>query len=59
MQRVSLRTLVLMVELLLAIIALQYITLAGPAQADAVWLASEGIAPVSAPAVDINSPMIL
>jgi hypothetical protein len=39
MQRVSIRTLALMVELLIAVAAHQYLSLARPAQADAVWLA--------------------
>jgi hypothetical protein len=43
MQRVSLRTLALMVELLVAIMAFQY-TVARPAKADAVWLAHDGLA---------------
>lgn len=38
MQRVSVRTLILMLELLTAILALQYIVAVKPAQAGAVWL---------------------
>lgn len=40
-QRVSIRTLVLMLELLVAVVALQYVTLVKPARADAVWLARD------------------
>ena len=43
MQRVSLRTLLLTVELLAAVMAFQY-TAARPAKADAVWLAGDCIA---------------
>jgi hypothetical protein len=39
MQRVSMRTLVLMLELLAAVVGFQCITVARPAKADAVWLA--------------------
>ena len=41
MQRVSVRTLVLMLELLLAVVAWQYLTVAKPAKADAIWLAGD------------------
>ncbi len=37
--RVSWRTLVLMLELLVAIVAFQYLTMAQPARATAIWLA--------------------
>ena len=50
MQRVSLRTLILMVELLVAIVALQYVALAKPAKADAIWLAGDGLVAAPAPA---------
>lgn len=43
MQRVSMRTLVLMLELLVAVVAFQY-TAARPAKADAVWLAGACVA---------------
>ena len=43
MQRVSIRTLVLTVELLVAVVAFQY-TAARPAKADAIWLAGDRIA---------------
>jgi hypothetical protein len=43
MQRLSVRTLVLMVELLVAVMAFQY-TAGRPVKADAVWLAGDCIA---------------
>jgi len=42
MSGVSLRTLILMVELLVAVVAFQYLTVAHPAQATAIWLAGDG-----------------
>ncbi len=39
MQRVSIRTLALMVELLIAVAAYQYLATLRPAKADAAWLA--------------------
>jgi len=39
MQRVSIRTLALMVELLIAVAAHQYLTTFRPVKADAIWLA--------------------
>jgi hypothetical protein len=59
MQRVSVRTLALMVELLLAVLALQYMTVIGAVKADAVWLAGDCVVPVSAPAADFNDPTVL
>ncbi len=41
MPRVSVRTLVLMLELLAAVLALQYCTMAEPIQARAIWLAAD------------------
>ena len=41
MQRVSIRTLVLMLELLAAVVGLQIVATARPARADAVWLARD------------------
>ena len=41
MPRVSWRTLILMVELLVAVVAFQYLTMAQPAQATAIWLAGD------------------
>ncbi len=40
-QRVSLRTLILMLELLVAVVALQYLTVANPAKANVIWLAAD------------------
>lgn len=59
MQKVSVRTLALMVELLLAVVALQYIALAGTVKADAVWLAGDGIVPVSTPSAGLDGPSAL
>ena len=39
--RVSLRTLVLMLELLVAVVAFQQVTMAEPIQARAIWLAGD------------------
>jgi len=39
--RVSLRTLILMLELLMAVVALQYLTVAKPTKANAIWLAAD------------------
>jgi hypothetical protein len=41
MPRVSLRTLILLLELLVAVVALQYLTVAGPIQANTIWLAAD------------------
>jgi hypothetical protein len=43
MQRVSLRTLVLMLELLAAVVGFQYVMAARPAKADAIWLGCDRI----------------
>lgn len=59
MQRVSMRTLVLMLELLAAVVAFQYMTAARTAKADAVWLAGDCIAltqPAVEPAGDTTAP---
>ena len=59
MQRVSIRTLVLMLELLVAVVALQYVTLVKPARADAVWLARDCVAaaqPFSGPIEGTTAP---
>ncbi len=56
MSRVSLRTLILMVELLVALVAFQYLTLVKPVRADAVWLAGNAFAPPSAPAGQLAHP---
>jgi len=42
MPRVSWRTFVLMLELLVAVVAFQYLTMARPAQATTIWLAGDG-----------------
>ena len=57
MQRVSLRTLVLMVELLVAVVAIQYIAVVSPPRTDAVWLARDGLVPLAAPSEPIDNPM--
>ena len=57
MSRVSLRTLVLMLELLVAVVALQYLTMAKPVKADAVWLAADFVAAPSAPADQADDPL--
>lgn len=46
---VSVRTLVLMLELLLAVVALQYLVNIRPARAGTVWLADDRPATMSAP----------
>lgn len=55
MPRVSLRTLVLTLELLVAVVALQYVAAMKPAQAGAVWLAEDSPATMSAPADDVRT----
>lgn len=56
-QRVSIRTLVLMLELLTAVVGFQLVTAARTVPADAVWLAGKNIAivPPTAPATDASS----
>lgn len=44
MYRVSIRTLALMVELLIAVAAHQYLVMLRPAETDAVWLAGDCVA---------------
>ncbi len=39
--RVSVRTLVLMLELLVAVVAWQYLTMAKPGRANAIWVAAD------------------
>jgi hypothetical protein len=56
MQKVSLRTLVLMLELLLAVVALQYMVMAKPARASVVWLAGDGLASAAAPSGEMAPP---
>ena len=58
--RVSLRTLILTLELLAAVVALQYLAATRPAQAGAVWLANDRPATMSAPAearADLIAPL--
>jgi hypothetical protein len=57
MQRVSLRTLILMLELLVAVVAFQYRNMAHPAKADAVWLATESVALSSDSAGQVDDPL--
>lgn len=56
MQRVSLRTLVLVLELLAAVVGFQCVTAARPAKADAIWLAGNGSTVAQPPAVQIDDP---
>jgi hypothetical protein len=56
MSRVSVRTLILLVELLVAVAAVQYLTMAKSVAPDAVWLATDGIAPPSPPAGGLEDP---
>jgi len=58
MPRVSLRTLILMLELLAAVVSLQYIVATGSAKADAIWLAGDGIAVAQPPAEQIDAPAV-
>ena len=58
--RVSLRTLVLMLELLVAVVALQYLAALRPGPAGAIWLADDRPATMSAPAApspDLIAPL--
>ena len=48
-QRVSIRTLVLLWELLIAVIALQYTVMVKPARAGAVWLVGDGMPAAQTP----------
>jgi hypothetical protein len=57
MQRVSIRTLVLLLELLIAVVAMQYVTLVTPVQAGAVWVATDVVAPTSAPAGQVDNSL--
>jgi hypothetical protein len=58
MQRTtSLRTLVLMLELLVAVVSLQYMAGIRPAKASAVWLAGNCTTSPSAPAQDVNDAL--
>ncbi len=58
--RVTLRTLILMLELLIAVVALQYLVAIKPARAGAVWLANDRPATMTAPAenrADLIAPL--
>jgi hypothetical protein len=54
MQRTSLRTLVLLLELFAAVVSLQYLVGVNSARASAIWLAGESAANSPAPAQDVN-----
>lgn len=54
MQRVSIRTLALMLTLLFAVASYQYLAMPRPAQPDAVWLAGSCTAVPQCPSVDVN-----
>ncbi|OHB63755.1 MAG: hypothetical protein A2Y76_05955 [Planctomycetes bacterium RBG_13_60_9] len=54
MQRVSVRTLVLMMELLIAVVAFQYLVMVRPVQADAIWLAGNTIATMQTPSGEVD-----
>jgi hypothetical protein len=59
MPRVSMRTLVLMLELLIAVVAFQYLAAVRTAKADAIWLAGDCITlaqPAVEPAGDPTAP---
>jgi antibiotic biosynthesis monooxygenase (ABM) superfamily enzyme len=49
MKRVSIRTLALLVELLIAVIVHQYVSVPAPPRADAVWLAGDSTTVPPAP----------
>ncbi len=57
MQRTTLRTLVLLLELFAAVVSLQYLTAIRPARADAVWLAGNSPAYPPAPARTVDDAM--
>ncbi len=57
MQRVSIRTLALMVELLLAVVAVQCLPAAKPVKAGAVWLAGNSTGDVSTPSEVNDCPV--
>ena len=54
MQRVSIRTLALLVELLLAVVSHQCLGTPQPTQPDAVWLAGSCTAVPQCPSVTVN-----
>ena len=57
MQRVSLRTLLLMLELLMAVSVLQYLTAIRAPRAGAVWLAGNDLLPATSDAEGIDCPV--
>ncbi len=57
--RVSIRTLVLLLELLAAVVGFQCVAAARPAKADTVWLAGDCLAvaqPLAEPSADTVTP---
>jgi hypothetical protein len=58
MQRVSMRTLVLLLELLAAVVAFQYLAAVRTAKADAVWLAGDCSAGPSSTAEPTEPPAV-
>ncbi len=59
MKKVSFRTLALLVELLIAVIVHQYVTVPAPPRAGAIWLARDFPTVQPAPACDANGTMNL
>ncbi len=57
MQRTSVRTLVLLLELFAAVVSLQYLATIRPARASAVWLAGDCTANPPAPAQTVDDAM--
>jgi hypothetical protein len=46
-----------MVELLVAVVAIQYLAVVSPPRTDAVWLAGDCLVPLAAPAGQIDNPI--
>lgn len=46
-----------MLELLVAVVALQYLSMAKPVQADTLWVATDFVAPPSATACEVDDPL--
>lgn len=57
MQRASWRTLVLLIELLVAVASVQYLGTIRPARASAIWLAGTGAAESPTPSPDVNDAL--
>jgi len=57
MQRTSWRTLVLLIELLVAVASVQYLGAVRPARASAIWLAGTGAAESPTPSPDVNDAL--